>query len=148
MLVEVRAKRASKPLVTSGTEVDEFRAAAAGSDRMFWLDGGGATPWSGTRSVIGTLDQDDVSLTFDAARRQVLQHRGGATEVVGDDVFEVLEQHLDADRDRAADVSWVGYLGYACRTDLPGRSSDDPAVPDAVWMRCRSPRVLTGHPRT
>jgi para-aminobenzoate synthetase len=128
------------------TEVEEFRAAAADSDRMFWLDGGGATPWSGTRSVIGTLDEDDVSLTFDATRRVVLRHQGGATEVVGDDVFIALGEHLAADRAEDADVSWVGYLGYACRTDLPGRPSADPAVPDAVWMRCRSPRVLTGHP--
>jgi para-aminobenzoate synthetase len=128
------------------SEVEEFRAAAASSDRMFWLDGGGATPWSGTRSVIGTLDEDDVSLTFDATRREVLRHQGGESEVVGDDVWSVLEEHLEADRHEAPEVSWVGYLGYACRTDLPGRSSDDPAVPDAVWMRCRDPRVLTGHP--
>jgi para-aminobenzoate synthetase len=112
---------------------------------MFWLDGGGATPWSGTRSVIGALDEDDVSLTFDAGRREVVRHRRGTTEVVGDDVFDALEEHLAADREGGEDVSWVGYLGYACRTDLPGRPSEDPAVPDAVWMRCRAPRVLTGH---
>ncbi len=126
-------------------EVEEFRAAARASDRMFWLDGGGATPWSGTRSVIGTLDHDDVSLTFHAARREVLRHRGGETEAVGDDVFTALEEHLAEDRASGEDVSWVGYLGYACRTDLPGRPCVDAAVPDAVWMRCRSPRVLTGH---
>ncbi|MDR7362754.1 anthranilate synthase component I family protein [Nocardioides marmoribigeumensis] len=120
--------------------------AAGRSDRMFWLDGGGATPWSGTRSVIGTLDEDDVSLTFHAGRREVRRHGAGPSEVVGDDVFTALEEHLDADRASGEDVSWVGYLGYACRTDLPGRPSDDPAVPDAVWMRCRSPRVLEGHP--
>ena len=128
------------------SEVDEFRRAAAASDRMFWLDGGGATPWSGTRSIIGTLDEDDVSLTFHAAAGEVRRHQGGATEVVGDDLWSVLEEHLDGDRDAGAELSWVGYLGYACRTDLPGRPSADPAVPDAVWMRCREPRVLTGHP--
>ncbi len=128
------------------TEVDEFRGAAARSDRMFWLDGAGATPWSGTRSVIGTLDEDDVSLTFDAATHEVRRHRSGGSEVVGHDVFTVLGEHLAQDRAAGEDVGWVGYLGYACRTDLPGRPSDDPAVPDAVWLRCRAPRVLTGHP--
>ena len=41
------------------------------------------------------------------------------------------------------DVHWVGYFGYACRTDLPGRTSPD--VPDAVWMRIRAPRFVD-HP--
>ena len=42
-------------------------AGFARSDRMFWLDGGGARAWSGRRSLVGVLDDDDVSLTFDAA---------------------------------------------------------------------------------
>jgi para-aminobenzoate synthetase len=121
------------------TSVEHFRRAAARTDRMFWLDGGGSTPWSGTRSVIGVLGPDDVSLTFDAARRRVLRHGSGASEVVGDDVFEVLEEQLAADRDDPR-VSWVGYLGYACRTDLPGRPAA--GVPDAVWLRVRDPLVL------
>ena len=122
--------------------VEAFRHAAAASDRVFWLDGGGARPWSGSRSVLGVLGPDDVSLTFDAARREVVRHRSGTEEVVGDDVFAALEEHLAADRGDPA-VSWVGYLGYACRTDLPARPAAPPgAVPDAVWMRITDPTVL------
>ena len=127
-------------------ETEAFRAAAASSDRMFWLDGGGARPWSGTRSVLGVLAEDDVSLTFDATARVVTRHRGGTTEQVGDDIFAVLEQQVTAD-DGDPSVSWVGYLGYACRTDLPGRPADPASgVPDAMWMRLRNPRTLHAEP--
>ncbi len=121
------------------TSVDRFRHAAGGADRMFWLDGGGATPWSGRRSVIGVLDADDVSLTFDASARSVLRHASGGSEQVGDDIFSVLSDQVALDGGDPS-VSWVGYLGYGCRTDLPGRAADD--VPDAVWMRVRDPDVL------
>ena len=109
---------------------------------MFWLDGGGARDWSGRRSIVGLLHDDDVSLTFDARKGEVLRHRNRTSEVVGDDVFEVLAAQVARD-DGDPDVHWVGYLGYACRTDLPGRPSAD--VPDAVWMRVRSPRFVD-HP--
>ena len=130
-----------------GDDLQAFREAAAASDRVFWLDGGGARPWSGSRSVLGVLGPDDVSLTFDAARRRVVRHRGDTEEVVGDDVFTALEEHLAAERGDPA-VSWVGYLGYGCRTDLPGRPAAaapdaiPDAVPDAVWMRVVDPTVL------
>ncbi len=120
-------------------DVEAFRQAAASSDRVFWLDGGGARPWSGSRSVLGVLGPDDVSLTFDAGRREVVRHRGSTEEVVGDDVFASLEEHLAADRGDPS-VSWVGYLGYACRTDLPARPAG--LAPDAVWMRVVDPTVL------
>ena len=70
-------------------EVSAFVSAAASSPRMFWLDGGGARRQSGGSAVstLGVLAEDDVSLTFDAARRQVVRHQHGAGEVVGDDVF-------------------------------------------------------------
>jgi para-aminobenzoate synthetase len=120
-----------------------FREAAAASDRMFWLDGGGARPWSGNRSVLGVLSDEDVSLTFDAASRTVLRHCSGSSEQVGDDIFEVLEEQVALDRGDPS-VSWVGYLGYACRPDLPARPSaaaarDAVPVPDAVWMRTLPP---------
>ncbi len=106
-----------------------FAAVAARHRRCFWLDGGGAREWSGRRSVIGWLEDDDVSLTYSAARREVTRHEGGRSRVVGDDIFAVLEAELDG-----ADAGqWFGYLGYACRPDLPARP--DPDLPDAVWMR-------------
>ena len=43
--------------------------------RCFWLDGGGAREWSGRRSIIGWLDEDDVSLSWSAARREVTPAR-------------------------------------------------------------------------
>ena len=129
--------------MTAADDIEVFRAAAASSDRMFWLDGGGARPWSGSRSVLGALAEEDVSLTFDAGARSVVRHASGTSEQVGDDIFTVLEEQVAAD-DGDPSVSWVGYLGYACRTDLPGRPADPAAgVPDAVWMRLRNPRTLT-----
>ena len=113
--------------------LEEFRRVAAGHDRCFWLNGGGSQPWSGRRSIVGRLGPDDLSLTYDASRREVVEHPSG--RVVGDDVFTVLQDLQDGD----ADTHWVGYLGYAARPDLPARSL--PGVPDAVWMRCRDVRV-------
>ena len=107
-----------------------FRDVAAACSRCFWLDGGGAREWSGRRSMVGWLGEDDVSITYDAAAREVRRHAGGRTEVVGEDVFAVLEAELAAG---APDDHWVGYLGYACRPDLP--ASTGSGLPDAVWMR-------------
>ncbi len=115
-----------------------FRSVAAEHPRCFWLDGGGAREWSGRRSIIGWLDDDDVSLTFSAARREVRSHSHGTSTVVGDDIFEVLDARLRSGE------QWFGYLGYAARTDLPARP--DPALPDAVWMRPRSVRVFEHEP--
>jgi para-aminobenzoate synthetase len=117
-----------------------FRELAGRHDRMFWLDGGGARDWSGRRSILGALAEDDVSLTYDAAAREVTRHRAGRTEVVGDDVFACLETELARDAGDSR-VSWVGYLGYACRPDLPALTADR-GVPDAVWMRVRDPLVF------
>ncbi|QWF22001.1 anthranilate synthase component I family protein [Nocardioides sp. LMS-CY] len=110
--------------------VPDFRAVAAAHARCFWLDGGGAREWSGRRSILGWLDDDDVSLTYDAGARVVRRHVGGRSEVVGDDVFDVLAAELAAG---PADASWFGYLGYACRPDLPAATGGE--LPDAVWMR-------------
>ena len=78
----VRAVRARRgpgqelPLMTSPTSdpVSFFRDVAAAHRRCFWLDGGGAREWSGRRSIIGWLDDDDVSLSWSAARREVREH--------------------------------------------------------------------------
>ena len=109
--------------------------------RRFWLDGGGAREWSGLRSILGVLEHDDVSLTYSAARREVTRHASGRSEVVGDDVFEVLSRELAAG---GARDQWFGYLGYACRPDLPARPSPDvpDGVPDAVWMRPSRVRMV------
>ena len=111
-----------------------FRDVAATHPRCFWLDGGGARDWSGRRSIIGWLDEDDVSLSWSASRREVREHAGGTSTVVGDDVFTVLEERL------APGEQWFGYFGYASRTDLP--AVPDPSLPDAVWMRPREVRVF------
>lgn len=127
----------------SDAALEAFRTAATSRDRMFWLDGGGSRPWSGRRSLVGFLAEDDVSLTFDAGARVVHRHAGGRSDPVGTDVFLVLERELARDAGDPG-VSWVGYFGYACRTDLPVRVA--PAgpgrVPDAVWMRVRDPQVF------
>ena len=116
-----------------------FRGVAAARSRCFWLDGGGAREWSGRRSLIGWLDDDDVSLSYDAARREVTRHTGGRAEVVGDDVFAVLESELAAG---APSDQWFGYLGYASRPDLPAAPGE---LPDAVWMRPSRVRLFD-HP--
>ena len=114
--------------------VSFFREVAAAHPRCFWLDGGGAREWSGRRSIIGWLDDDDVSLTWSAARGEVRAHVGSTSEVVGDDVFAVLEERIGAGE------QWFGYWGYASRADLP--AAPDPRLPDAVWMRPRGVRVF------
>jgi para-aminobenzoate synthetase len=112
--------------------VDRFVAMAGRRERCFWLDGGGSRPWSGRRSLLGWLDEDDVSLTYDVARGEVVRHAGGTSRVVGDDVFAVLEREAAGD---GPDVHWVGYFGYASRPDLPAQVGPSAAMPDAVWMR-------------
>ena len=114
-----------------------FRDAATRHPRCFWLDGGGAREWSGRRSIIGWLDADDVSLTYDAVRREVTRHAGGTSSVVGDDPFDVLAAELASGS--AAD-QWFGYLGYAARPDLPAHPGGP--VPDAVWMRPSTVRLF------
>ncbi len=118
-----------------------FTAIAARHPRCFWLDGGGARQWSGRRSIVGWLDDDDVSLTYDATRGTVSRHARGRSRVVGEDVFEVLEHELVTGR---ADDQWFGYLGYAARPDLP--ASTRPGLPDAVWMRARHVRLFDHEP--
>ncbi|HNM96546.1 MAG TPA: anthranilate synthase component I family protein [Marmoricola sp.] len=113
--------------------IDAVTAGYARSDRVFWLDGGGARSWLGRRSMVGVLSDEDVSLTFDAASGEVRRHQHGRVEVVGDEIFGVLEREIAADAGDPS-VHWVGYFGYAARPDLPARPWE--RGPDAVWMRC------------
>jgi para-aminobenzoate synthetase len=96
--------------------------------RGFVLDFGPDGP------VQGTLAPADLSLSYDAARREVRAHPGG--ELLGDDVFAVLDGLLDGD----PATLWVGWFGYACNPDLPARPAD--GVPDAVWMRASAVEPL------
>ena len=114
-----------------------FRDVVAAHPRCFWLDGGGAREWSGRRSIIGWLDEDDVSLTYDAARGEVVRHSSGASDVVGVDVFAALEAELASGRPTD---QWFGYFGYASRPDLPAITGR--GIPDAVWMRARHVRMF------
>ena len=114
--------------------VEAVQAGFARSDRVFWLDGGGSRDWAGRRSLVGVLDEDDVSLTYDAATGEVTRHQGDRDEVVGTDVFAVLEDEIARDAGDP-DVHWVGCFGYASRPDLPARPWG--IGPDAVWMRCQ-----------
>ncbi|QZY28994.1 anthranilate synthase component I family protein [Nocardioides coralli] len=116
---------------------DYFREVASRHPRCFWLDGGGARDWSGRRSIIGHLEDDDVSLSYDAVRRQVTRHLAGRAEVVGDDVFAVLAAEMAAGD---PGDQWFGWFGYACRPDLPARTGGP--VPDAVWLRPRHVRLF------
>ncbi|MGH3370155.1 MAG: chorismate-binding protein, partial [Nocardioidaceae bacterium] len=119
--------------------VAAFTDLARRHERMFWLDGGGSRAWSGRRSILGWLEDDDVSLSYDANLREVLRHRGGGSEVVGDDIFTVLDEEIARDGGDPT-VSWVGWFGYASRADLPALTEPVSGVPDAVWMR--APRRL------
>ncbi len=117
--------------------VELFLELAGAHERMFWLDGGGSRAWSGRRSILGRLREEDVSLTYSATCRQVTRHQHGRSQVVGEDPFLALAEHVARDAgDRR--VSWVGYFGYAARPDLPAEPSGG-QVPDAVWMRVRDP---------
>jgi para-aminobenzoate synthetase len=131
-------------MMTDARLTATFVELAATHDRMFWLDGGGSRTWSGRRSILGWLEPEDVSLTYDASTRQVLRHQHDRAEVVGDDVFAVLAEEVARDAGDSS-VSWVGYFGYACRADLPATTHGTPgpgAVPDAVWMRVRAPMFV------
>jgi len=119
--------------------VPQFVEMAAQHDRCFWLDGGGARPWSGRRSILGWLAPDDVSLTYDAATREVRRHTGDVSVVVGDDIFAVLEAEMAGD---SPDVHWVGYLGYASRPDLPADTGGSGPLPSAVWMRTEHVHIV------
>ncbi|WGL52731.1 anthranilate synthase component I family protein [Nocardioides sp. BP30] len=91
--------------------------------------------------VAGRRFEADLSLTYSAATAEVRLHRtadaggGVVTEVVGDDVWVVLRGLLDQG------LTAAGYLGYACRRDLPARPST--GVPDAVLVLCERSAVLT-----
>ena len=108
--------------------VEFFEEVARAHPWCVWLDGGGAREWSGTRSIIGWCDPDDVSLSYSRARGVVTRHAGGRDVVVGEDPFAVLAA------EQGPGEQWFGYFGYAARPDLPAHP-DASGMPDAVWLR-------------
>ena len=113
-----------------------FREVASRHPRCFWLDGGGAREWSGRRSIIGWLDDDAPSLSYDAAAGVVTRHADGGSTMVGSDPFVVLEETMRPGE------QWFGCFGYASRPDLPARPSAPGGLPDAVWMRASHVRMF------
>jgi len=113
-----------------------FRAVAAAHARCFWLDRAHPRGWPGLGSLVGWLADDDVSLSLDAATGRVFRHASGSSEVVGTDVFAVLEAEMAAG---PRDALWVGYLGYASRPDLPARAGAQ--QPEAAWLRVDPKRM-------
>ncbi len=128
--------------MTDADPVAFFQEVAATHRRCFWLDGGGAREWSGRQSIIGWLDESDLSLSYDAVSREVTRHVGGRADVVGHDVFAALDAELEAGD---SSEQWFGYFGYAARPDLPAAPG---TLPDAVWMRAGHVRMFEHGPRT
>jgi para-aminobenzoate synthetase len=106
-----------------------FASIAAVHPRCFWLD---AADGSGG-SLLGWLGDNDLSLSYDAERGELTRHRAGRADVIRLGIFDALEAEL---RDSEEGDLWVGYLGYACRGDLPAGTGS--GLPDAVWMRTRN----------
>ena len=109
---------------------------AAEHPRCFWLDRVHPQGWPGVGGVLGWLAEDDVSISYDATAGTVTRHAGGTAEVVGRDLWPVLDAAIG---DGPADALWVGYLGYAARPDLPAATGS--GRPEAVWLRADPSRV-------
>jgi para-aminobenzoate synthetase len=125
---------------------DFFVAHVAERPRSFWLDGSGSRPWSGRMTYVGWLEPEESSVTFHAASRTVLAHRAGSSEQIGDDIFEAMERLGGESSTGARSAGWVGFFGYAARTDLPCLNDADPKALDACWLRA-SRRVAFDHGR-
>ncbi|MEP6665683.1 MAG: aminodeoxychorismate synthase component I [Nocardioidaceae bacterium] len=111
---------------------DFFVAHAARQPRAFWLDGSGARPWTCRTSYVGWLDPEQLSLKYDAGKREVTAHDHETPRVIGDDIFAALAR--DSEPEDALHGGWIGYFGYAAREDLPARTGAEPTL-DACWMR-------------
>ncbi|MBA3720211.1 MAG: chorismate-binding protein, partial [Nocardioidaceae bacterium] len=108
-------------------------------DRVWWLDGAAGRSWSGRASLVGWLEDDEPSLTYDATRGEVVEHRGTSSAVVGDDLFAALRSRIGSP---GWPRRWFGWAGYASRSDLPALVGG--GAPDACWLP--APRwVLVDH---
>ena len=113
---------------------------------QFWLDGSGSRPWSGRMTYVGWLEPEEMSVTFHAASRTVLAHRAGSSEQIGDDIFDAMDRLGGESSTGTRSAGWVGFFGYAARTDLPCLNDADPKALDACWLRA-SRRVAFDHGR-
>ena len=111
---------------------------AAAHPRCFWLDGGGAREWSGRRSLVGWLDDDDVSLTYDAATRaghparRRPRARWSATTC----------SRCSRPSSRPARPTTSGSATSATPAGPTCPRASAPGLPDAVWMRPRAGPAL------
>ncbi|HYO33076.1 MAG TPA: aminodeoxychorismate synthase component I [Nocardioidaceae bacterium] len=145
---------------------DFFVAHVAGRDRSWWLDGGGARAWSGRMTYIGWLRPSDLSVTYSVATGVAAHGSGSAVaghrpppshaDVSSDlpaatDIFGWLAEFgrrrggRALGRGEGRTSGWVGFFGYAARSDLPTRQSAEPTY-DACWLRAQR-RVAFDHER-
>ncbi|HLK95919.1 MAG TPA: anthranilate synthase component I family protein [Nocardioidaceae bacterium] len=103
-------------------------------ERVWWLDGRGASTWSGRTTLIGWLDEDEPSLSWHSAEGVVREHVSGRSAVVGTDPFRALAERVTGGH---PDERWVGWFGYGCRDDLPARTDGQGSVADVCWLRAR-----------
>jgi para-aminobenzoate synthetase len=106
-------------------------------------------------TYVGWARHGNPSLTFDAGTRTVREHRGQQETVVGDDIFEVLDERLGRDSRPTIELplaftgGWVGYFGYACRTDLPSlKNASGDAAPDACLIQVERFLAFDHHRQT
>jgi len=125
---------------------DFFVAHVAHRQRSFWLDGSGSRAWSGRMTYVGWLEPDDLSLTLHAASGIVTAHTDHSSEPVGMDIFTVLAASSAEMSTGLRSSGWVGFFGYAARTDLRALTDPSPDALDACWLRAER-RIAFDHGR-
>ena len=123
--------------------VEEFRDAAEPAD-VLARRRRCPTPWSGRRSIIGLLDDDDVSLTFDAGPATVLRHQQRPAAR-----WSATTCSTCSPRRSPATPATRTCTGSATSATPAAPTCPAPAdcagVPDAVWMRVRDAAGFVDH---
>jgi len=150
------ARRSSRPPAAPGASVKSawasreltwvdpdavHRLYAAEHSRGFWMDNEARILPHERISYLGWLRPEDVSLTAGAGRTTT-QLGNRITSSSSEDVFAFLQRGLDDIDDLAPPCGpaltftggWVGFAGYASRSDLPARSDPKGAAPDSCFM--------------